>query len=141
MANKLLTNDVVLTLANKLMEGSKIELRKFTPLDQGFPVTGLRQSELTVASFDSGTARGVQTIDVRLVSVNVGRESGVVEDVINTIFDRLHQKVDDWARVGTDWKFFSVTIGSVSTINVFDAKNPATEATLTLRIVAEYIGS
>ena len=141
MARKVLNSELILKWANSILSSKNIVLRSFTPRDEGFPITDLQNSDLSIASFDAGGSRAIQTITAQLVSVSGGRVKQL-SDLIDTLYDSLHQKLTDWSTAGgTDWRFISVTIPNIGTQTVYDAKNPGTRANISVRVVAEYIGS
>ena len=141
MADKLMSDITLLEVINKLLSSQDIVVRKFTPQDAGFPVVNLNSMDTEVQSFDSGTERGLQTINLRVVSVNVGRDDKEVSSLQNKIFNALHQKVDDFSReAGSDWVFHSVVCNQVGVHQVYNQDNPGTTATMNVRVLCEYIG-
>ena len=130
-------------LSSHLFNGKALILRKYTPKDEGFPICNIISITNTIDSFDEGTIRGIQNVEVQVVCHNVGRNDEDISKIINIIYNAVHQKLDDIERVaGGNWKFYSVLCSQLATNQIYDNKgdNPGTTGSIGISMKLEYIG-
>ena len=141
MAQKLFNDTLAIEYINKVLQSSGVAVRKFKANTQMYPVDVMSNTDVSIDGFDGGTDSSIQTITVQIVSRNPSLNDKKVAVEQDTMFKNIHQNLDSFNALTSDWRFLSVTCDNFNTTQIYEANNPGTAGTMNVRIVCEYVGN